>query len=74
MTMEYKGTSELAILADDLPVRARVCLTLLTADVALQFLRKSPDFHLARDTLTFALKWQKGDHVDLNKWEDMLEL
>jgi hypothetical protein len=70
---EFKGTSELAVLADGLPVRARVCFTLLAADIALQHLQQSPDFHLARKTLTFALNWQKGAGVDLNKWEDMLD-
>jgi hypothetical protein len=73
MTKEAKGTSDLALLADDLPVRARVCLTLLAADVAMQRLQRSPDFHLARDTLTFALDWQKSGRVDLDKWVDMLD-
>ena len=73
MTTEYKGTSELALLADGLPVRARVGFTLLAADIALQHLQRSPDFHLARKTLTFALNWQKGARVDLDKWEGMLD-
>jgi hypothetical protein len=47
MTQELKGRSELAKLADDLPVRARVCLTLLAGDVALQHLEGSPEFDLA---------------------------
>jgi hypothetical protein len=73
MTVEFKGTSEFAILAEGLPVRARVCLTLLAADIALQHLQQSPDVHLARDTLAFALNWQKGARVDLNKWDAMLD-
>jgi len=73
MTIEYKGSSELALLVDGLPVRARVCLTLLAADIALQHLQGSPDFHLARDSLTFALNWQKGEHVNLDKWVGMLD-
>lgn len=73
MTRKHKGTSELAILAEDLPARARVCLTLLAADIALQHLQRSPEFDLARNALAPALKWQKGERVDLDKWADMLE-
>lgn len=73
MTKEFKGTSELALLADGLPVRARVCFSLLAADIAMQRIQRSPDFHLARKTLTFALNWQKGAGVDLDKWEGMLD-
>ncbi len=73
MRQELKGNSELAMLADGLPVRARVCLTLLAADIALRHLQGSPDLHLALDTLAFALNWQKRARVDIDKWENMLD-
>jgi len=73
MSRELKGGSEFAKLANDLPVRARVCLTLLAGDIALQRLRGSPEFNLARDMLTIALNWQKGERVDFDKWDDLFE-
>jgi len=71
--VEPKGTSQLAMLADMLPVRARACLALLAGDLGLQHLQGSPEFELARDTMTLALKWQKGEPVDLEVLDDMLE-
>jgi len=71
--MEFKGASQLAVLADALPVRTRVCLALLAADLGLQHLQGSPEFGLARDMMTLALNWQKGDPVDLEVLDDMLE-
>ncbi|HEY1545624.1 MAG TPA: hypothetical protein VGG01_24745 [Xanthobacteraceae bacterium] len=73
MTRELKGESEVAMLAEGLPVRSRVCLTLLAADFALQRLRGSPEFNLARDTLTMALNWQKGERADLDKWDNLFK-
>lgn len=61
MTKEFKGTSQLAMLADALPVRARVSLVLFAAERALQYLQSSPDFNLARNSLNLALNWQSGD-------------
>jgi hypothetical protein len=61
MIREFKGTSEFARLADELPVRARVCLALFAAEIALQYLQSSPDFNLARNSLNLALNWQSGD-------------
>ena len=70
MIREFKGASELAILADDLPVRARVCLTLLAADLALHYLQSSPDVSLARDAITLARRWHDGEIVDPHSFED----
>lgn len=39
MIREFKGTSEFALLADELPVRARVCLALFAAEIALHHLK-----------------------------------
>jgi hypothetical protein len=71
--MEFKGTSQLALMADDLPIRARACLGLLAADIGLQHLQKSPELGLARDTMKLVLNWHDGKPVDLAALEDMLE-
>ena len=73
MTREFKGTSEFTRLAEDLLVPARICLALLAADLALPHLRRSPDIHLAREALSYALNWHQGKPVDLGRWEDVLE-
>lgn len=71
--MESKGTSQLAMLADTLPVRARACLALLLADLGLQHLQSSTEFKLAQDAMTLALKWYNGEPVDVEVLDDMLE-
>jgi len=73
MIEESKGSSQLAITADTLPIRARVCLALLAASIALEHLRTSPEFSLARDALTLALIWQEGKPVDPDKLGEALE-
>jgi hypothetical protein len=73
MTKEFKGTSQLAMLADALPVRARVSLVLFAAERALQYLQSSPDFNLARDALALVSNWHQGKPVDLDELEARLE-
>ena len=73
MTKEYKGKSQFAMLADALPVRARACLAILASEVALPHLQQSPDLELARAPLNFALTWHRGETVDLDDWEELLE-
>jgi hypothetical protein len=73
MIDESKRSSQLAIMAEALPVRARVCLVLLAAGVALDHLRTSPEFSLACDALTLALMWQEGKPVDPDKLGEVLE-
>jgi len=73
MIEESSDSSQLAIMADTLPVRARVCLALLAAGIALHHLRASPEFSVARDGLTLALMWQQGEPVDPDKLGQALE-
>lgn len=73
MTQEFKGTSELAMLTDALPVHARVSLVLFVAERALQYLHSSPDFGLARDALALVSDWHHGKPIDLDGLECQLE-
>jgi hypothetical protein len=73
MMREFKGTSEFALLADQLPMRARVCLALFAAHIALHHLQSSPDFRRARDGLNLAINWQRGEPIDPDTLEDALE-
>ena len=73
MIREPNCQSPLAVLAAALPVRARACLALLAADMALHHLRTSPEFNLARDGLNLALKWHQGESVDPDKLGEALE-
>jgi hypothetical protein len=73
MTREFKGTSQFAVMVEDLPLSARISLALLAADLALPHLQRSPDIHLAREALNSALNWHQGKPVDLARWEDVLE-
>ena len=73
MTRGLKGTSQFAVMAEALPVQARICLAIFAADVAFQYLQPSPDIHLARKALTYAISWHQGKRVDLRKWELELE-
>ena len=73
MTGEFNSKSQLAMLADALPVRARICLALFAADVAFRHLQTSPDFRLARDALIPVLNWHEGEPVDLDRLESMLD-
>jgi hypothetical protein len=73
MTRERKGTSQLALMAEDLPLPARICLALFAALIGLHHLQQSPEIRLARQALRDALNWHQGNAVDLSRWEDLLE-
>jgi hypothetical protein len=73
MIREFNGTSQLAMLAAPLPARARVCLALLAADLALHLLRKSPEFDLAQRAVSLASDWQQGKPVDPDALGEALE-
>jgi len=61
------------MLTDALPLRARVSLALLAAETALQHLRSSPDFGLARDALILVSNWHQGESIDLDGLECRLD-
>jgi hypothetical protein len=73
MIEESRGSSQLAIMADTLPVRARVCLALLAASIALDHLRTSAEFSFARDALTLAQMWQEGKPVSPDELGEPIE-
>jgi hypothetical protein len=64
MTREFKGTSPFALLADRLPVRARIGLTLVASDLALRELKSSPNFPIARTAFERARRWFDGDRFN----------
>jgi hypothetical protein len=68
-----KGTSQLAAVADALPVRARICLVVLIAEIAATHLQHSPEFSLASESLGLVRDWHDGKAVNLNRLEDLLE-
>jgi hypothetical protein len=70
MTQKSRGTSQFALLADSLPVRARIGLTLVAADVALDRLKSSPHFPIARAAFDLARRWYDGQRFDPELFED----
>jgi hypothetical protein len=72
MVREIKGISPLATLAEGIPVRARVAIALIGADLALDRLRSSRDVEFARKAFDLARRWYDGEHCDLDQFEDML--
>ena len=47
MSRSHKGTGPLAQIVDSLPVRARIGIVLMVADLALAWLESSPDLPVA---------------------------
>ncbi len=72
MIIPRKGTSPLAVLADNLPVRSRVGLALVAGDMALGFLGTSPNRQVAASGLDLARRWFDGDAVDPEQIQDAL--
>jgi hypothetical protein len=72
MTRQFKGSSPLALLADSLPVRARIGLALVAADMALDRLKSSHDLPFARRTFELARGWYDGKRFDLYQFEDAI--
>lgn len=73
MTQEAKGTSQTAVLADDLPARARVGLALVAAKLALPLLSHSPNAPLAKRIFELARRWHDGEAIAPNLFVDTLE-
>jgi hypothetical protein len=72
MTKQFKGTSPLAQLADELPVRSRIGLTLVAADLALNQLRSSQNFPVAKAAFELARRWYDRDRFPPDLFEDAL--
>lgn len=73
MTVERKGTSPLALLADDLPVRSRFGLVVVGADLAVTWLKSSPNFAAAYASFDLARRWFDGERFVPDQLEDSLD-
>lgn len=67
MNNQFKGTSPLAVLVDSMPVRSRVGIALLAADIALDQLRSSRHFPTAREAFELGRRWYDGEPFDLSR-------
>jgi hypothetical protein len=72
MTQKFRGKSQFALLADSLPVRARIGLTLVAADLALDRLRSSRHHPIARAAFELARRWYDGQRFDPDLFEDAI--
>jgi Immunity protein Imm6 len=72
MTKQFKGTSRLAQLADELPVRSRIGLALVAADLALNQLRSSHDFPTAQAAFELIRRWYDGDRFPPDRFENAI--
>lgn len=73
MNDPFKGESPLARLADPLPVRTRISIALIAADLALAQLRDSPDLSVARTAFELARRWFDGARFDPDQFADALD-
>ena len=72
MTKKFKGARPLARLADHLPVRARVGLAVLAAELAVNHLRPSPNYPVASTAFDLARRWFDGERFDSDLLEDSI--
>jgi immunity protein Imm6 of predicted polymorphic toxin system len=72
MTKEFKGTSPLALRAKSLPVRARVGLTLVAAESALDHLKSSHNLPIARAAFEIVRRWYDGERFDPDHFADAI--
>ena len=67
-----KGTSPLAVLADRLPVRARIGLALVAGDIALRFIEAPLNRQVSVSALDIARRWFDGKRIDPDRIQDAL--
>jgi len=72
MRRERNGTSALAGLADSLPVRARIGLALIAADIALDSLETSRNLPEAASAFDLARRWFDGEAILPDQIQDTL--
>jgi hypothetical protein len=72
MTKPRKGTSQLARLADDLPIRLRIGLALVATDLVLSRLRSSDNFPFAEAAFELLRRWYDGDRFPPDRFEDAI--
>jgi hypothetical protein len=69
MSIPDKGTSPLALITEGLPVRGRIGVVLMMAALALEWLRSSPDFPVARAAFDLGRRWYEGERFDPDRFE-----
>jgi hypothetical protein len=72
MNDPFKGESPLARLADPLPVRTRIGIAVVAADLAVTHLRESTDLPIARACFELARRWFDGARFDPHQFADTL--
>ena len=63
MIKEYEGTSELALMAEHLPVRGRDGLALIVAELALDHLKPLVTFPIAQKAFELARRSFDGEAI-----------
>src|SRR2546430_16095785 len=72
MIKQLKGTSELALMAEHLPVRGRIGLAVMAAELALPQLKPLPNFPVAQKAFELARRSFDGEPVDPDSFEDAI--
>src|SRR3974390_837039 len=67
MSDKFKGSSPLAALVDSMPIRSRVGVALLAADIGLDKLKSSRGFPVARKAFELGRAWYDGERFDLKR-------
>jgi len=70
MSKSDNATSPLARLTESLPVRGRIGVVLIVADLALSRLQGSPEFPVARSAFDLCRRWYDGDRFDPDRFEE----
>ena len=70
MSESDNTTSPLARLADSLPVRGRIGVVLIVADLALSRLQGAPDFPVARSAFDLCRRWYDGERFDPDRFDE----
>jgi hypothetical protein len=70
MNTSGNATSPLARIAESLPVRGRVAVVLIVADLVVSLLRSSADFPFAQTAFDLCRRWYDGDRFDPDLFEE----
>ena len=72
MIKQLRGTSELALMVEHLPVRGRIGLVVMAAELALPRLKPLPNFPVAKEAFELARRSFDGEPVDPDSFEDAI--
>ena len=72
MTKIFKGRTPLALLADGLPVQARIGLVAVAASLAVDKLKHLPEFPIARAAFELVQRWYDGERFDPDQFEEAI--